>query len=270
MTENLSVLQPVETALSVPTPAQFSTSLAEAQAKAQSLKAMISANKWSVDIRGSEHIRVEAWITLASGYGCTAQIVEGSVRRLEGHDRAFEARAEVLRSTPTGTVVIGAAEAECGTEGDGIWEHDQAAYAVRSMAQTRAISKAISSVFRWVVVLAGYSGTPVEEMPRDGGAGFENQTPVQHAPKQGNPRPASQKQISLLLKLGYDGTNEEVEGLTSTTASSLITDLIAAKDRQEPGLELYPSDPKAPQDTEAQDRVKARQDAEAQEMFGGA
>ena len=104
MTENLSVLQPVETALSVPTPAQFSTSLAEAQAKAQSLKAMISANKWSVDIRGSEHIRVEAWITLASGYGCTAQIVEGSVRRLEGHDRAFEARAEVLRSTPTGRV----------------------------------------------------------------------------------------------------------------------------------------------------------------------
>jgi hypothetical protein len=266
MTENLSVLQPVETALSVPTPAQFSASLAEAQAKAQSLKAMISANKWSVDIRGSEHIRVEAWITLASGYGCTAQIVEGSVRRLEGYDSAFEARAEVLRSTPTGTVVIGAAEAECGTEGDGIWEHDQAAYAVRSMAQTRAISKAISSVFRWVVVLAGYSGTPFEDMPRGGGASFENRAPVQGNPRPANPRPASQSQISYLLKLGYDGTNEEVEGLTSTKASILISDLVAAKEAKEA---KGPQDTEA-QDAEAQDRLKTRQDAEAKEMFSGA
>jgi hypothetical protein len=253
VTENVAVAGHMPAALPIPTPAEFESSMAEAQAKAQSLKAMISANNWSVDIRGSAHIRVEAWITLASGYGCTAQIVEGSVRRLEGYQNAFEARAEVLRSTPTGTMVIGAAEAECGTEGDGIWERDQPAFAVRSMAQTRAISKAISSVFRWVVVLAGYSGTPVEEMPRKGDASFENRAPVQN-----NPKPASQSQISYLLKLGYDGTNEEVEGLTSTKASILISDLVAAKGA------------KGPQDTKAQDRLKARQDAEAQEMFSGA
>src|SRR3990167_4301795 len=32
------------------------------------------------------------------------------------------------------------------------------------MAQTRAGSKALSNVLRWVVVLAGYKGTPAEEM----------------------------------------------------------------------------------------------------------
>ena len=40
-----------------------------------------------------------------------------------------------------------------------------------SMAQTRSMSKALANKFRWVVVLAGYATTPVEEMqgitPRD-------------------------------------------------------------------------------------------------------
>ncbi len=37
-------------------------------------------------------------------------------------------------------------------------------FQLRSMAQTRAIAKAHSNIFRWVVTLAGYKATPAEEM----------------------------------------------------------------------------------------------------------
>ena len=41
------------------------------------------------------------------------------------------------------------------------------AYSIRSMAQTRAMSRAASSRLRYIPTLAGFSGTPAEEMPRD-------------------------------------------------------------------------------------------------------
>ena len=145
-----------------PTAMEFEASLAEASAKARVMKQIISENNLAVKIGGGEHIKVEGWITLATAYGCTAQIVWS--RKIEGYIQAYEAKAEVLKQTPNGVVVIGSAEAECGTRGDGRWENESAEYTVRSMAQTRAISKAIASVLRWVVVLAGYSGTPYDEM----------------------------------------------------------------------------------------------------------
>ncbi len=37
-------------------------------------------------------------------------------------------------------------------------------FQLRSMAQTRAMAKVLSNVLRWVPVLAGYKGTPAEEM----------------------------------------------------------------------------------------------------------
>lgn len=37
-------------------------------------------------------------------------------------------------------------------------------FQLRSMAQTRALSKVIANKFKWVVVLAGYGATPAEEM----------------------------------------------------------------------------------------------------------
>lgn len=54
-------------------------------------------------------------------------------------------------------------------------------FQLRSMAQTRAIAKALSNVLRWVPVLAGYKGTPAEEMS---GATAEAREPdtAQHAP----------------------------------------------------------------------------------------
>jgi hypothetical protein len=40
-------------------------------------------------------------------------------------------------------------------------------FQLRSMAQTRALAKVLANVLRWVPVLAGYKGTPAEEMSGD-------------------------------------------------------------------------------------------------------
>tara|TARA_Y100000310_G_scaffold305366_1_gene345464 strand:+ start:866 stop:1594 length:729 start_codon:yes stop_codon:yes gene_type:complete len=196
-------------------PAEFQAELEQARAKAQSLKALIAEHSWSVKIGDSEHIRIEAWITLAKGFNCTAQVVEGSVRVIPGYKQAFEARAEVLYFTGEKTVVIGSAEAECGTDGDGFWEEKQPRHSVRSMAQTRALSKAISSVFRWVVVLAGYSGTPFEDMPADGGSLKTSEPPTD-------------AQIKYLKSLD---PKADTAGLSKVEVSKLIDKLVKEKSK---------------------------------------
>lgn len=64
---------------------------------------------------------------------------------------------------------------------------------------TRATSKALASVLRFVATLAGFQGTPAEEMPRDGGSAAQSDTP----------RKPSDKQLGFLERLlkeaGVDG-----------------------------------------------------------------
>jgi hypothetical protein len=58
--------------------------------------------------------------------------------------------------------VISAAESIC-TRSERTWkERDE--YAIKSMAQTRACAKALRNVLAWVAVLAGFEGTPAEEI----------------------------------------------------------------------------------------------------------
>jgi hypothetical protein len=62
--------------------------------------------------------------------------------------------------------VVGAAEAEC-LRSERTWK-GRDDYALRSMAQTRAVSKALRGPLGFVVTLAGYEATPAEEMPAEG------------------------------------------------------------------------------------------------------
>jgi hypothetical protein len=57
---------------------------------------------------------------------------------------------------------VGAAEAMC-TTNEGRWRKADP-YAVRSMAQTRAVSKALRLPLGFIMQLAGYSPTPAEEI----------------------------------------------------------------------------------------------------------
>jgi hypothetical protein len=108
----------------------------------------------------SEHVNIEGWQTLGAMLGISGHTVW--TRPLDGAI-GWECRAEAR--TRAGEVV-GSAEAMCErTERGGQWRHaDQ--QAMRSMSQTRAHSKALSSALRFVMTLAHFSGTPVEEVPQ--------------------------------------------------------------------------------------------------------
>lgn len=115
------------------------------------------------------HVLVEGWTLLGSMVGVYA-IVEWT-RRLEDPE-GWEARA--VARTRSGDVV-GAAEAQC-TRAENMWSFEPIGkngrklearddYALRSMAQTRAVSKALRGPLGFIVHLAGYQVTPAEEMP---------------------------------------------------------------------------------------------------------
>lgn len=133
--------------------------LSRATAVAEALAPVIKEQGLFANIKGKQHITVEGWQTLGAMLGVTP--VCTWTKKLED---GWEARVE---SRTLDGRVIGAAEAEC-LRAEGTWK-DRDDFALRSMAQTRATSKALASVLRFVVTLSGFEGTPAEEMPRDGG-----------------------------------------------------------------------------------------------------
>jgi hypothetical protein len=141
----------------------------EGRMQANALMRVVKEAGLSKDLGGSKpHLEVEAWQTIGRFNGYLTDIVWTRPVIEGGTKVGYEARAELVR-IDDGTHVIGA-EASCffdeeieTRDGRTIkrWDDD---YAVKSMAQTRAQSKLGRMAFAWVAVLAGYSGTPAEEM----------------------------------------------------------------------------------------------------------
>lgn len=131
--------------------------LKRAQDVANALMPVIRDKNLIAKIQGRDYLTVEAWQTLGAMLGITATCAW--THKLED---GWEARVEAR--TLDGRVV-GAAEAEC-LRSESAWK-SRDDYALRSMAQTRATSKALASVLRFVATLAGVEGTPAEEMPRE-------------------------------------------------------------------------------------------------------
>ncbi len=127
--------------------------------------------KTAKPIQGRKFVSVEGWQAIAIAHGCAAGA--GDVERVEGGVRAI---GKVRRMSDG--QVISEAEGFVG-EDEPTWYGGvvrgktlpkRADYAIRAMAQTRAISRACRSAFAHVVVMidAGLSTTPAEEVP-DGG-----------------------------------------------------------------------------------------------------
>jgi hypothetical protein len=92
---------------------------------------------------------------------------------VDGGNRHVGWEARVEARTRSGEVV-GAAEAEClTTESQWRNRHD---YALRSMAQTRAASKALRLPLGFIVQLAGFNPTPADEMPQPAVSETESNT----------------------------------------------------------------------------------------------
>lgn len=131
--------------------------VARATAMADKLRDVINQQKLYANIQGKKHVTVEGWTTLGALVG-VFPVVAWS--RPVGDGDGWEARVEVR--TASGNI-IGAAEAQC-TRSERMWS-SRDDYALRSMAQTRATSKAMRLPLSWIMALAGFEVTPADEMP---------------------------------------------------------------------------------------------------------
>lgn len=166
--------------------------LEEAHKAAEAIAKVIEAKPKKVVLNGKTYLQFEDWQTLGRFYGVTA-IVKSSkyIEFGEGEEKVkgFESTAEALL---VGTnQVISAAEAMC-LDDEENWNMRYTKngvvkvplFQLKSMAQTRACAKALRNVLAWVVVLAGYSPTPAEEM-----TGSEDQPVLQKPQRKSEPEP---------------------------------------------------------------------------------
>jgi hypothetical protein len=131
--------------------------VAHAQEIASVLADVIDKQQLYSLIRDKKYVKVEGWQMLGSLLG-VFPVTEWTRKTEDG----WEAR--VVAKTLMGAEV-GAAEALCSRQERRWATADE--YAIRSMAQTRAVSKALRMPLGFVMTLAGYEATPEEEIPRD-------------------------------------------------------------------------------------------------------
>jgi hypothetical protein len=158
-----------ETAIvrSVPSDLQVSRApeivLEEARKAAKALQDVIESKPKKVVLNGKTYLTFEDWQTVGRFYGVSVGVE--STKYIEfGDVKGFEARAFAV-VTSTG-VHISAAEGMCLND-ETNWQ-SKPLFQLRSMAQTRACAKAFRNVLAFVPVLAGYEGTPAEEMVERG------------------------------------------------------------------------------------------------------
>jgi len=133
--------------------------LDNARRAAKALTTVIDQKPHKVMIQGKVYLEYEDWQTVAQFYGYTTRTGGSEPVEINGVKGA-KATAELIDFRSG--LVVGGAEAYCMSDEEN-WEM-KPWFQLASMAQTRAGSKAIRNRMAWVVVLAGYAGTPAEEM----------------------------------------------------------------------------------------------------------
>jgi len=206
-----------------------STVLDQAKLAANTIMSVINAKKKQIVFNGEKYFENDDWVLVAKMYGIVPRIV-GEPEYVEfGEVKGFKAVCEaVLVATDQ---VVGRAYAMClndeenwgdrpkyewrdvlDAEGKKIWEEKLIKgkmkklpksekvqvgvvkvplFQLMSMAQTRASSKVLSMVLKFVPVLAGFKPTPAEEIPNDGSEfAHENERESNHptrAKRKNNP-----------------------------------------------------------------------------------
>jgi hypothetical protein len=169
-------------------------------------------------IGDSKHLKIEGWQMLAMMYRVTAGVVDTQFVNV-GEFSGYEATAEALliRGSDLPPIRISTAQAMCLNDEERWdvrpeykWEIKAGRNVktqvgeiavpfqqLRSMAQTRACSKVLSNLLKFVAVMAGYAGTPAEEMT---GRETATERPATQQPQrtQNTNGVASEKQIGRL------------------------------------------------------------------------
>lgn len=134
----------------------------KATERATALAEVVKKQKLFSKIQGREYVRVEGWTLLGSMMGAFPVTDWCHELTEDGKVIGFEARVEVR--TLEGQT-IGAAIARC-TRREQNWK-SRDDFALESMAQTRATSKALRLPLGFIMQLAGFEATPAEEIPTD-------------------------------------------------------------------------------------------------------
>lgn len=155
MPETAEIVQVGQHSIYLSTDAE--SQLAEARERARVLVKVVNEQGLSKTFGNSKkpHVFVEGWQFLASQFGLIPD-----VEWTKELDNGWEARA-CLRRLSDG-MVIAHGDGECRRD-EGNWKNRDS-YAIRSMAQTRAVSKVCRIALSSVMVMAGFNATPAEEM----------------------------------------------------------------------------------------------------------
>jgi hypothetical protein len=163
----------------------------EAMIAGRALKSAVEANRWSIHLGGTNpHLRIEGAQFLGMMFGVTARVLSGSTHPIElGQAHGWQAEAETVHGA-TQTVWT-RASAQCLSDEEN-WSLRQKyegrgdqrrkatdangnlimvptpSFQLRSMAETRACSKAFRLLFGWIYTLHGFAATGAEEMEEDG------------------------------------------------------------------------------------------------------
>lgn len=151
----------------------------------------------AMELNNRKYVRVEGWASIAAAYGCVP-----TIREVVEDERGIKAIADLVRTDGT---VVASAEGYVGLD-EPRWAN-QALYARRGMAQTRAVSRVCRTVFAFVVVLIDekLQTTPAEEIPQ--GEAVEQARPsstLPHAAPANTQGAAPEKSKRTQVRYGKD------------------------------------------------------------------
>ena len=130
----------------------------DAQNKADMLYNVVEKQHLYMQIRDKKYLTLEAWETLGKFCDLTATVEWVKPIELWG-SKGFEARVEIKDNEGK---VISIAESMCMND-EPNWK-GKPIFQLKSMSQTRAMSKAYRMCLSFIVSLAGYAASPAEEM----------------------------------------------------------------------------------------------------------
>ena len=124
---------------------------------AKDVKKFIVEQNLYVNIQGKNYVLVEGWQFMGGMLG-----IEAIVTGLENHSNENEIKYHCTVEMIKGDRMLSRGFAICSNKEQKKKSFDE--YAIASMAQTRAIGKAYRLKLGWLMKLAGYEGTPAEEI----------------------------------------------------------------------------------------------------------
>lgn len=126
---------------------------------ANRLNDIIEKGKLYNMIQGRKYVRAEGWTAMTAMLGVFPSA--SWCHRLDRTKEEIAYEAKITLYHISGRQV-GCGEALCSSLERNWTGRDE--YAIKSMAQTRAVGKACRLSFSWIMALAGYEATPAEEM----------------------------------------------------------------------------------------------------------